>query len=460
MTFVELLEAWLPRQRWFAGKGRDFRVRGTRGLGVINDEPHCQLWLITVGYGEGDTETYQVPLVYRLWPAEHLRHALLGEHDDPDDHLHTWVYDAAHDKEATGAWLRHIAKGDTIGTIAFHREPGSPEFPMDEPSIVMGAEQSNTSMVFGDVAILKLFRRVSHGVNPDIEVHSALAAAESPHIATPLGWVGARWPDEQGVEREGSLAMLQVFLRTAAEGWELAKASVRDLFAEGDLHADEVGGDFAGEAHRLGIATAEVHADLARTLPTSKLGRSELSALARDMRARLEAAAAGVPALAPYADRLQAAYDDLAAQRRPVPVQRIHGDYHLGQVLRTVTGWVLLDFEGEPAKPIEERRRLDSPLRDVAGMLRSLDYAARYSLADRVHDTQLGYRAAEWAERNRGAFCDGYAHGSGTDPRDQGVLLRAYEIDKAVYEVVYEARNRPRWLPIPMSAIERLAGPA
>jgi len=126
--------------------------------------------------------------------------------------------------------------------------------------------------------------------------------------------------------------------------------------------------------------------------------------------------------------------------------------------MRVTSGWRILDFEGEPARPVTERRALDSPLRDVAGMLRSFDYAARYPLGDLPPDAQAVYRAAEWADRNREAFCDGYAHAAGADPREQDVLLRAYEADKVVYEVVYESRMRPAWVSIPMSALERLAG--
>jgi maltokinase len=175
------------------------------------------------------------------------------------------------------------------------------------------------------------------------------------------------------------------------------------------------------------------------------------------MHARLTAALDVVGKLRPYERALRKTYDDLGAITTPVPVQRIHGDYHLGQVLRVDAGWVLLDFEGEPARPFIERTLLMSPLRDVAGMLRSFDYAARSLLLGRDDEPMLGYRAREWTERNRDAFCSGYAAGSGRDPREERVLLRAFELDKVVYEVVYEARHRPSWLPIPLGSVELLA---
>jgi len=449
----ELLHDWILRQRWFAGKGREFTVRATQELARLADgPPEVSVRIVTLDYADGGAEVYQIPLVTYDHPVGYLDHVLVQESHG------RWTYDALHDKEVTGIWLRHVHAGDTVDDLAFHREPGGPDFRLDEASIVIGAEQSNTSLVFGDATIFKMFRGLNQGMNPDIEMHSALFRVGSKHIATPLGWVDGRWADPvTGKAGTGSLGMLQVYLRTASEGWHLARTSVRDLFAEADLHPDEVGGDFAGEAYRLGQATAEVHRDLAHTLPTDTLRPAQMAELGAAMEARLDAAATVVPELAPYVAPLREVFEEVGRIHRPVPVQRIHGDYHLGQVMRTEAGWVVLDFEGEPAKPLGERRALSSPLRDVAAMLRSIDYAAQHLLADYPGDPQLAYRATEWAERNREAFCDGYTTAAGDDPRKDQALLRAYEIDKAVYEVIYERRNRPNWLRIPLSAIERLA---
>jgi maltokinase len=453
---VDVLQEWLPKQRWFAGKGRAFEIAGVESLGWLNEDgPHTRIELVSLRYADGGFETYQVPLEYRSEQAEHLGHALVGQVDEGGEPR--WVYDALHDKEVTGAWTRGMHDETRLRQVVFRRERATHDFPVDEPSLVIGAEQSNTSLVYGDAIILKVFRRVSPGQNPDVELHHALAKAGSTDVAPLLGWMEGSWTDPRsGEEASGTLAMAQEFLRSATGGWESALTSVRDLYAEGDLHADEVGGDFAAEAHRLGAVTASVHADLARTMGTAEFAPDDLGELVHGMRERLDEATAAVAELAEYAGALGKAYDDLAAYGRPVRVQRVHGDLHLGQTMRALDGWKLIDFEGEPARPLSERRALNSPLRDVAGMLRSFDYAARHLLLDRA-DPHLEYRAMEWVERNCDAFCEGYGEANGRDPRADAVLLRAFEIDKVVYEVVYEARNRPSWLPIPMAAVGRLA---
>ena len=448
------LEPFLGAQRWFAGKGRTFHVSDVTTIGEV--APRVRIDAVTVTYDDGSTETYQVPLSVHDQPQEQLAHVLVGTEKGPDG-SDVMVYDALHDKDAAAAWFNGIASDRQDSELVFHRDKTLAEMPPGGSSLVIGAEQSNTSVIFGDTVILKVFRKISPGLNPDIEVHAALAAQGNESIATPVGWVEGTWRDDTGTARTASLAMAQTFLKDATDGWELALTSVRDLYAEADLHADEVGGDFAGEAHRLGASTAQVHAALAAALPTGTLTGPALAQAVDDMRSRLYRAAAEIDDLAPYVGGLESAFDAMAALTEPVPVQRVHGDFHLGQVMRTLQGWKLLDFEGEPARPLAERRALESPVKDVAGMLRSFDYAARHLLADHPQDAQYEYRANEWASRNRDAFCVGYARAGGVDPRSQTALLRAFETDKAVYEVMYEARNRPTWLHIPMAAIRRLA---
>jgi maltokinase len=466
ITVDHLLRDWLPSQRWFAAKGRRIARVHSRSAAVLRqDEPRVDVRMVTVEFADDAgpaQETYHVPLSYYRRTGDHLSHALLGDCPDPtvgDGAAPTvFVHDALRDRDATSVWLELFASKAEVGDLRFRIEPDV-DLPVGVTGDILLAEQSNSSLIFGETAIMKLFRRVEPGINPDIEIHEALRPAHNPHLAPLLGHVTALWRDPgatDGPVHESSLAMLQTFLPTASDGWSLATASVRDLYGEGDLHPDEVGGDFASEAHRLGQATAMVHHDLARLMPTEVVGQERLGRLADGMTARLTAACSVVPELAQHAPSLLASYDALRELDSEVRLQRVHGDYHLGQVLRTAVGWTLLDFEGEPARPLAVRRELDSPLRDVAGMLRSFEYAARHLLLNGAGHDQLAYRANEWSDRNRDAFCDGYAEQSGTDPREEPVLLRAFEADKAVYEALYEARNRPAWLPIPLGSLGRL----
>jgi maltokinase len=465
-TILEDLAAYIGEARWFGGKGRGMRVSDVRRLGWLDPEPvpetpHARVELATVEYADGGAELYQVPLAYYREPQERIAHAQVGVWDD-DELGRVHAYDAMHDRYATAQWLQAFARRHRTDEMVFHRLEGH-ALDLDVHSSLFSGEQSNSSVRFGEDSLMKLFRKVTPGRNPDVEIHEALTRAGSDHIAELYGWLEA--PAHES-EEPLQLAMLQQLLRTASDGWDLALASVRDLFAEGDLHADEVGGDFAGESHRLGVATAEVHEVLAREFPTRTWGPAELGELAAAMRRRLDDAVAVVADLEPHREGLAATFEAVAELDEPVEVQRIHADYHLGQTLRTTRGWKIVDFEGEPAKPLSERVLPDSPWRDVAGMLRSFDYAAHAVEADvDEQGPQIAYRAHEWSERNRSEFLAGYieAIGGTSDEKPEGltpaqhVLLRAYEADKAVYETVYEARNRPGWLSIPLAAITRLA---
>jgi maltokinase len=442
-------------QRWFAGKG------GVSSIGEVvrlpwlattANEPRVRVELITV-ITDGHPQVYQMPMAYYEAEPERMAHAYVGGYDDPE--LGSLVaYDALHDRSAIGAFVRGFVDDQSGDGGINHTVIGIVDLDTDTPSVMLTGEQSNTSLVLGEDLLLKVFRKVAPGSNPDIEIHAALTRAGSDTIAPLRGWI-ATIPNDDGESYE--LAMLQEFMRSGTDGWEYARASVRDLMMEADLHADEVGGDFAPEADRLGATVARLHADLAAALETDEWDAGGLAELAARLHRRLDEAVAAAPELAPYAAALAVTYDGVARLDTTVPIQRIHGDLHLGQALRTIGGWLIIDFEGEPAKPLAERRALDAPVRDVAGMLRSFDYAAYSLVLPSDMSSQEHHRVDEWARRNRDAFLNGYAAESSVDPRDHGLLLRAYEIDKAAYEVVYEKRNRPSWVNIPLSAIERLA---
>ncbi|MFJ2030221.1 phosphotransferase [Streptosporangium sp. NPDC087985] len=432
---TELLTGWITHQRWFAGKGRPIDEL------VIDSDvklAHGLRHLIVSVQQAGIRDRYQL---------------LLG--DDPEGgggfkpaHIGADYYDAAYDADLTGTLLEAMAGNRDIGPLRFRRLEGV-EIDTSLRSLVLGAEQSNTSLVFGSTYICKLFRRLIPGINPELEIVSALARQDGLHVARPYGWI------ETDLDGEPTtLAMTQEFLSNANDGWALALTSVRDLYADLGSSASEAGGDFSSEAYRLGVATAEVHYELATAFPTGVMETQQVKQMVEDHRRRLAGAINEVPELARYARVAQEAYQRVSDAVAEIPVQRIHGDYHLGQVMRTTTDWVVLDFEGEPGQPLAERRALSSPLRDVAGMLRSFDYAARHLLADHPDAEELRPRAVEWAELNRSAFLAGYSAGGGRLHAEDAVLLRALELVKAVYEVTYEARNRPSWLPIPLAAFQ------
>jgi maltokinase len=435
------LAGWMARQRWYATKGSTPAIR-VIGSFEADLDGVLAITLLVIDEAPELPVLYQVPVVARRTPLPGGDAAFIGSADD------LYLYDAPHDP----AYARHLF--ELMSTQA-HVEgsdvvvDGTPlvEAGRVRRSRVLTGEQSNTSIIYdldgGPVehAIAKVFRVLHHGDNPDVTTQAALTEGGSSRVPTTFGSLHASWPDpgRDGGEARGHLAFSQEFLAGAEDAWRVA------------LDAASAGTDFTTSARELGTAVAEVHATLAEQLGTVPADDAAVSEALTSMRRRISIAAREVPEIAEHEEAVLAVYD--AAESLTWPrLQRIHGDLHLGQALQSPSrGWVLLDFEGEPLRPMPERSRADLVLRDVAGMLRSFDYVAG-SLAQQSPRVD----AAAWAHDARVAFVDGYVASSGVDVRAQRALLDAFEIDKAVYEAIYEKRNRPDWIDIPLAAVARL----
>lgn len=457
-TKGELVQEWIGRQRWYTGTARP-RLRALDSWRL--DDPEGEVGIETIAFLDESGSrpvVYQVPLTYRGAPLDGGGGALVGEME----HSvlgHRWVYDAPHDPVYVTQLLallrgrvraQHGSVSDTVEPdVIGAPHPAWPHDPEVASSRVLTGEQSNTSVVVtpvedtGPSVILKVFRTLAAGENPDITLQGALAASHSPFVPASVGHVAGAWQRADGQGREyGQLAFAQEYIEGTTDAWRVC------------LQQAATGTPFVGRARELGRATAEVHAALARSLPTETADEQEVRRRVGLMRRRAEQAMSEVPALAGHEQRITEALD--AAERVGWPaLQRIHGDYHLGQVLDAPgRGWVLIDFEGEPLRPLEERNAVDCPLRDVAGLLRSLDYVAG-TLERPGARTDPGVDVRAWCTAAQESFLDGYSD-VGPDPRDTRALLDAFVLDKALYEVVYEAHHRPSWLTLPTEAIDRL----
>ena len=421
-ALAQLVGGWMARQRWYAGKGGAPRLRTVGDIPLDSPDADARVHILLLADdADPRRSVYQVPIVERREvPAGSEAH-LIGPNGDRA------VFDGPYDPAFAAALLGAI-RGDAHPTTEI------------SGSGVLTGEQSNTSIVVstqsaGEVMV-KVFRVVQHGRNPDAELQGALSTAGAGYVPHFVGALDAEWRDAGENLGQGHLAIAQEFLRGAEDAWLTARRAV------------DAGADFSREAFQLGSSTAALHATLAERLPTESPEPAAVAAITAMWTARLEAAIRDVPALAEHRDDIQTAYATAAMADWP-RLQRIHGDLHLGQILHATAGgverWVFIDFEGEPLRTIDERTRPEPPLRDLAGMLRSFDYAA----ASSTHP-----EADAWARRAGDAYLAGYTEGGGGHA--EHALLTAFELDKAVYEASYEARNRPSWLPIPVRAIERL----
>ena len=444
------LNEWIVAQRWFASKSREVaHITVAEAVPLRTETPLLVLALVEARFPQGTHETYQLPLGFRPAGEGWTEHRILEAEG--------WtVYDALADP-AHGRELLHRMRGGTVvaseeNTFAFHWAQSAGAGLGGTVDVrPVGVEQSNSSVVFGEALILKAFRKVEPGVNPELELLRFLSARRFAHIAPLAGWY-----EVEGRLLDATLGILQAYLTDARDGWELALERIAED-PEGLLD----------DLEALGAVTGELHTALASDASDPAFAPDEpsveaLSILVADIDEQIERIFLDLPdtgAVAPIQGRGQDVRERLqllshiGAGGRVI---RAHGDYHLGQTMRTDGGWVILDFEGEPARPLPERRLKRSPLRDVAGMLRSFSYVTAGSQLLRGRPAPEG-----WEDRARERFLAGY-HGTvdasllppGQQASDN--LLAVFELEKAVYELRYELNNRPDWVPIPVAGIVRL----
>jgi maltokinase len=441
------LQEWVVDQRWFGAKGRTVSaLEVLQGVPLRDDEPLLVLALIAARFPTGAHDLYQLPIG--------IRHSDEAWDDGVIAEVGSWtLYDGLTDPELARELLRRMREQSIAraggSTLTFRW--------MDGPVLngvevrPMGVEQSNSSMVFGDALVLKSFRRVEPGVNPELELLRFLDGHGFQNIAPLAGWY-----EYEGRLVESTLGILQQYLKGARDGWSLA---VEEDGADPD--------ELIGELRDLGQVTGRMHSVLgsdasdpafAPEEPTDEL----LALITATVDEEIERIFKNLPddeRVSEICDRGQDVRERLGQLSRIGAggrTIRTHGDYHLGQVMLTERGWVVLDFEGEPARSLPERRQKRSPLRDVAGMLRSFSYVAA---AGQILGTRV--MPEDWESRARAAFLEGYFEDVDPallPPGQESIekLLSVFELEKAVYELNYEINNRPDWVAIPVRSIQRI----
>ncbi len=463
---LDLVQAWIGRQRWYNATGSEPSLARVGSYRFVDPSGEVGIETLLIADDSGGVEApvlYQVPLTYRGAPLDGAKSALIGtlEHSVLGTR---WVYDAPHDPAYVAELVRTIVTGDReadrsdgVIEVTVRGDGDTPDAsPRLDASQVLSGEQSNTSIICqvadADLprdVIVKVFRTLAPGDNPDVTVQAALAATDPGLVPAPVGSLRGRWPAAAGMGEDagtmsvsGHLAVAQAFVPGVRDAWRVAVEVCR------------AGTDFTPTARALGRLTARIHQALAAALGTSVATTSARTALLDSIRSRYAGAVAQVPALSAHSAAVEATLDSLATMEWPA-LQRVHGDYHLGQVLYLGAENVLaIDFEGEPLRPLAERTEPDLALRDVAGMVRSFDY-----VAGAVRLATDGAERQHWAGACRDAFLEAYHETIPGGPADVA-MLAALELDKALYEVGYEARQRPDWLPIPLQAVTRLLGAA
>ena len=458
----------LAEQRWFGDKSRVIESVQVVDHAVISevDGEDLVLALARITFHEGDPSNYTL--------------LLLRDGNGS-------VRDATHDISKLGIFGELMAHGQPIkgerGVFHFSGAGLDPSSPPGASVRPIGTEQSNTSIVMDDAVVLKFFRKVEAGPNPDLEITRLLTNEGFDYIPPQVGEIFYEVTSEEGTEEALSydLGIAQQFAGGCRDGWESVLEDVSRLLDEVHPHdaredisqlISERAADSLASTEQLGDATGSLHVLLGREefgpdLLPEEIEAEDLKGWSVGAQQRLDRLTPKVPELAELAERITTRLEYITSLAEAGRKIRVHGDFHLGQVLRSPRSWLILDFEGEPARRLEERRAKQSPVKDVAGMLRSFSYAGYSALLARCqpHDDEWAELEAwtlAWEALARERFLIGYltaSHGGRFLPGERasiGALLDFFELDKALYEVDYEVDNRPDWLRIPLQGIRRV----